>query len=112
MASVHSAHRCTSPLGVVPVGWEDGVGHCRAFFQGMVFIWVLLLNMLVAKREPAPCYRNAYSVGIPKGACGEKSWQIHCKTTVSPRGKCVFLVSKRTLYFSGGGCMDASYWSG
>ena len=29
MASVHPAHRCTSPLGVVPVGWEDGVGHCR-----------------------------------------------------------------------------------
>ena len=29
MDSVHPAHRCTSPLGVVPVGWEDGVGHCR-----------------------------------------------------------------------------------
>ena len=29
MASVHPAHRCTSPLGVVPVGWEVGVGHCR-----------------------------------------------------------------------------------
>ena len=29
MASVHPAHRCTSPLGVVPVGWGDGVGHCR-----------------------------------------------------------------------------------
>ena len=29
MASVPSALRCTSPLGVVPVGWGDGVGHCR-----------------------------------------------------------------------------------
>ena len=52
----------------------------------------LLLDMLVAKREPAPCYHDAYSVGIPKGAYGRKSGQIHCKTTVSPRVKCVFLV--------------------
>ena len=29
MANVLPAHWCTSPLGVVPVGWEDGVGHCR-----------------------------------------------------------------------------------
>ena len=70
------------------------------FYRGMVFVWVLLLNMLVAKREPAPCYHDAYSVGILKGhGWGGKSGQNHCKTTVSPRGKCVFLVSKRTLYF-------------
>ena len=69
------------------------------FFRCIVFIWVILLDMLVAKREPAPCYRNAYSVGIPKGAYGWKSGQIYRKTTVSTRGKCVFLVSKRTLYF-------------
>ena len=50
----------------------------------MVFMLFLLLDMLVAKWEPTPCYRDAYSVGIPKGACGEKSGQIHCKTTVSP----------------------------
>ena len=110
------------PLGVVPVGLGDGVGLCRgaasflenrpftslaffsgernyAFFQGMVFLLDLLLDMLVAKREPAPCYHDAYSVGIPKGAYGGKSGQIHFKTTVSPRDKCVFLVSKRTLYF-------------
>ena len=72
------------------------------FFKGMVSIWVLLLGMLVAMREPTPCYHDAYSVGIPKRACGEKSGQIHCKTTVSPRGNRVFLVSKRTLYFSEG----------
>ena len=65
----------------------------------MVFVLDLLLDMLVAKREPAPCYHDAYSVGIPKGAYGGKSGQNHCKTTVSPRDKCVFLVSKRTLYF-------------
>ena len=29
-----------------------------------------LLDMLVAKREPAPCYHDAYSVSIPKGAHG------------------------------------------
>ena len=71
------------------------------FFKGMVFIWVLLLGMLVAMREPPPCYHDAYSVGIPNRACGGKSGQNYCKTTVSPLIKCVFLVSKRTLYFSG-----------
>ena len=29
MDNVRPAHRCTSPLGVVPVGLGDGVGHCR-----------------------------------------------------------------------------------
>ena len=29
MASVLPAQCCTSPHGVVLVGWEDGVGHCR-----------------------------------------------------------------------------------
>ena len=68
--------------------------------------------MLVAMREPTPCYRDAYLVGIPKGAYGEKSGQILHKTTVSPLVKSVFLVSKRTLYFFlGGGGMDASYWA-
>ena len=69
------------------------------FYRGMAFLWVLLLGMLVAMREPTPCYRDAYSVGIPKGAYGGKSGQNHHKTTVSPLTKSVFLVSKRTLYF-------------
>ena len=60
------------------------------FCKGMVFILFLLLDMLVAKWEPTPCYRDAYSVGFPKGACGEKSGQMHYKTTNSPRGNCVF----------------------
>ena len=55
--------------------------------------------MLVAMREPTPCYHDAYSVGIPEGAYGEKSGQSHYNTTVSPLIN--FLVSKRTLYFSG-----------
>ena len=28
MISVHPARWCTSPLGVVPAGSGDGVGHC------------------------------------------------------------------------------------
>ena len=70
------------------------------FCKGMVFMLILLLDMLVAKWEPTPCYRDAYSVGIPNRACGGKSGQMHCKTTVPPPWKmCFFLVSKRTLYF-------------
>ena len=69
------------------------------FYRSMAFIWVLLLGMLVAMREPTPCHHDAYAVGIPKGAYGGKSGQIQHKTTVSPLFNCVFLVSKRTLYF-------------
>ena len=29
MDIVYPVHRCTSPLGVVPVGLGDSVGHCR-----------------------------------------------------------------------------------
>ena len=29
MVSVHPARRRASPLGVVPAGWRDGVGHCH-----------------------------------------------------------------------------------
>ena len=76
----------------------------------MVFKLFLLLDMLVAKWEPTPCYRDAYSVGIPKGACGEKSGQMH-KTTVSPVAN-VFFWLVNGLYFLGGGGMDALYWSG
>ena len=55
--------------------------------------------MLVAKWEPAPCYHDAYLVGFPKGGIwGGRAGKGHCKTTVSPRGTRVFLVSKRTLY--------------
>ena len=41
MASVLPAHRCTSPLGVVLLGCEVGVGHCRgaaSFPENLPFI--------------------------------------------------------------------------
>ena len=55
--------------------------------------------MLVAKREPTPCYRDAYPAGTPNGALWEKGWQKHCKTMVSPFWRRFFLVSKRTFFF-------------
>ena len=83
MVRVHPARRRTSPRGVVPVGLGDVVGHCHdvanlagkwlfisfvffgktaLFFKDMVSYVCVLLNMLAAKREPTPCYRDAYSV--------------------------------------------------
>ena len=120
----------------MPVGWEVGVGHCRdaasfptngpfislgfffwvaklcLFFKGMVFIWVLLLGMLVALREPTPCYHDAYSVGIPEGAYGGKSGQNRYKTTVSPLLNVFFWLVNGLFIFSGGGGLDAAYWPG
>ena len=72
------------------------------FFRGTVFLLDLLLDMLVAKREPAPCYHDAYSVGIPKGAYGGKSGQIHCKTTVFPVTNVFFWLVNGLFTFSGG----------
>ena len=34
MVSVHPAQWCTSPLGVVPAGLGDGVGHCHDVAKG------------------------------------------------------------------------------
>ena len=64
------------------------------FFEGKVSFISVLLSMLVAKREPTPCYRDAYSVGTHKRAFREKGWQKNRKTT----GR-LFLVSKRTIFF-------------
>ena len=58
--------------------------------------------MLVAMREPTPCYRDAYSVGIPKGAYGGKSGRNHCKTTVSPLLNVFFWLVNGLFTFSGG----------
>ena len=43
MDNVHLSHRCTSPLGVVPVGLGDGVGLCRdaASFPGTDLLFPL-----------------------------------------------------------------------
>ena len=89
--------------GSCPLGWGDDVGDCHdvtnlprmclfislvfhcgekttLFFQGKVSCISLPLGMLVAKREPAPCYHDAYSVGTPNGAFGGKAG----KNTVRP----------------------------
>ena len=67
--------------------------------KNMVFGFCLPLGMLVAKREPTPCYHDAYSVGTPNRAFWEKGWQIHCKTMISPFFGRFFLVSKMTIFF-------------
>ena len=77
MVSVHRARRCASPLGVVPVGLGDDAGDChdanllkerlfyfsfisffleklRPIFGSLVLCCWILLDMLVAKREPTP----------------------------------------------------------
>ena len=125
MVSVHPARWCTSPLGVVPAGLGDGVGHCHdvanlprvclfyfpcisfwvnklySFFKSMILGFSLPLGMLVAKWVPTPCYNDAYSVGTPKWASWGKGWLKHCKTMISPFLGRFFLVSKRTFYFFG-----------
>ena len=107
MVSVHPARWCISPLGVVPAGLGDGVGHCHdvaklpreglfislVFLFGRicctlfsrVFLWGFSkpLGMLVAKWVPTPCYTDAYSVGTPKWALWEKGSQKHYETTFS-----------------------------
>ena len=65
----------------------------------MVSVFSLLLGMLVAKWEPTPCYRDAYSVGIPDWALRGKGWLKHCKTMFSLFSGRFFLVSIRTFFF-------------
>ena len=89
MVSVHPARWCTSPLGVVPAGLGDDVGDYHdvanlpgkclfisllylflgnmlySFFKSIILGIFVLLDMLVAKWVPTPCYRDAYSVGTP-----------------------------------------------
>ena len=66
----------------------------------MAYVCVLL-SMLVAKREPTPSYRDAYSVDTLGGHYGEKRWQTHCKTTYPTLVGRFFLVSKRSTFFFG-----------
>ena len=88
MASVLPAPRCTSPLESCPLGRGTALATVAThpvfqqtdllfplvffwgmrlcfFLQGVVFLWQILLDMLVAIREPTPCYHDAYSVGSP-----------------------------------------------
>ena len=39
VAGVHPARRCTSPFGVVLVGWGDGVGDCHDASRERLFIF-------------------------------------------------------------------------
>ena len=97
VVSVYPARRCTSPLGVVPVGlgrrrWRLSrrrqfsgkmsfyfpcisflVRKLYSFFQGKVSFISVLLGMLVALREPTLCYRDAYSVGTLVGIMEERA---------------------------------------
>ena len=108
MVSVHPARWCTSPLGVVPAGlggrrWSLSrrrqtsksvsfyfpfvsfwVNMLYSFFKSTVSGFSLLLDMLVAKWVPTPCYRDAYSVGTPNWAFWGKGWQRYHETTFSP----------------------------
>ena len=77
VVSVHPARRCTSPFGVVLVGSQRSVflfplcflvgEKLCSFFRSMVLCYWILLDMLVAEREPTPCCHGAYS-GTPKWA--------------------------------------------
>ena len=124
MVSVYPARRCTSPLGVVPVGLGDGVGDCHdvanlprvCLFISLLFLfWVKILysfskSMRVAKWEPTPCYRDAFSVGTPNWAFREKGWQKHFQTMFSLLG--TFLFGKQKNIFLLWVCyfMDVPCW--
>ena len=56
-------------------------------------------GMGVAKREPIPCYHDAYSVGTPWWAFRGNYGQKERKTTLSPLVRRVLLVNKRTNFF-------------
>ena len=60
--------------------WRKHYFFLRVWFLMFLYCW----SMHVAKREPTPCYRDAYSVDTPRWALWEKGWLNHCKTTFSP----------------------------
>ena len=60
------------------------------FFQGTAFYYWILLDMLVAEREPTPCYRDAHSVGTLNGHFGGNTGRKKRETTLSPLVRRVF----------------------
>ena len=70
------------------------------------------LDMLVAMREPTPCYHDAYSVGIPKGAYGGRAGKISIRPQFPPFSIVFFWLVNGLFTFLGSGGMDASYWTG
>ena len=57
--------------------------------------------MLVAMREPTPCYRDAYLVGIPKGAYGGKTGKFFIRPQFPPLLKVFFWLVNGLFTFSG-----------
>ena len=62
--------------------------------------------MRVAKWE----HRDAYSVGIPSGACGGRAGRFTARPTVSPVANVFFWLVNGLFIFLEGSCMDAAYW--
>ena len=129
----HSSQRPSCPAVHLPsrgrARWVgDGVGDCHdaadlsrecLFYFSLVSFWVrklcsflrdmvlccwILLDMLVAKRDPTPCYHDAYSVGTPKWAF----WGA----TLSPLFRRVFSGKQNSFPFWGAGGVDAPYREG
>ena len=81
------------------------------FLKDMGYLVQFLLSMLAAKREPAPCCYDAYSVGAPMWAFREKYGQTHCKTTFSPlKLACFASLQTDHFLFLVVGYLDASHW--
>ena len=57
------------------------------------------LDMLDTNWGPTHGINDAYLMGTPNGACGERYGQTDCKTKFSSLFYCGFLVSKRTIFF-------------
>ena len=117
MVSVHPARWCTSPLGVMPAGLGDSVGHlfggsCCALFQECILGIFVLLDMPLALWVPTPCDNDAFSVGTLKWVFSGKGWQRCHETTFSPLFGRFFLECKKTFHFFGGYMLDASCWEG
>ena len=72
------------------------------FLGSVVLCCWILLDMLVAKWEPTPCYHDAYSVGTPKWELGRKAGRTTVRPRFPPLFRHVFLVNKKTIFFFGG----------
>ena len=83
MVSVYPARWCTSPPGdvanlprvclFISLFISFGENRLYSFSKSMVFGFSLPLGMLVAKREPTPCYDDSYSVGTLTGHLGREA---------------------------------------
>ena len=72
----------------------------------------LLLDMLVAKREPAPCYHDDIRWVSLNGRMGGRAGRFTVRPQFLPVANVFFWLVNGLFIFLGGGGMDASYWSG